>query len=262
MNGQAGLSGASSSGVDLMRGTLLQGEQSAPSLLEVEDLRKSFTLRPVLRGITLSLQVGERVALLGSNGAGKTTLLRVLATLTKPSAGSFRLAGLDGERDAQEVRSLVGLVAHQSYLYEELSVVENLRFFARMYGVSHAQVRIQSLLERVGLERRQRERVSVLSRGQVQRLAWARALLHAPRLLLLDEPETGLDQEGRRLTAALLDEYIAQQGTCLFTTHHLEHALQASERIVLLSAGRIAYQAATNSLDLAALQHIYQEVVR
>ncbi len=189
------------------------------SYLEMQGLKKSFGLKPILRGIDLKLNQGERKALMGANGAGKTTLLRILAGLTAPSAGAVRIAGLDLTRDAQRVRQLVGFVGHQPYLYDELTALENLLFFGRMYAVKDAQQRARALLHRVGLEKRVQDRVNTLSRGQLQRLALARALLHSPRLLLLDEPDTGLDEQGNELLELLLDEHVAQGGAALLATH-------------------------------------------
>lgn len=211
---------------------------SAP-YLEVRGLKKSFGLKPILRGIDLVLDRGERIALLGANGAGKTTLLRVLAGLSGPSAGTVCIDGLDIVRDAQQVRYRVGFVGHQPYLYDELTAIENLLFFGRMYAVKHVQQRANELLCRVGLEKRTQERVGALSRGQVQRLALARALLHSPRLLLLDEPDTGLDEQGNILLAELLHEHIEQNGAVLFSTHQLEHAQKLANNIVTLERGHI-----------------------
>jgi len=230
--------------------------------VEIRDLKKSFVLKPVLRGINLDVRQGECVALLGANGTGKTTLLRIMAGLTKPGTGTVSIAGFDSVRDAQQVRGLIGLVAHQPYLYEELTALENLLFFARMYAVKHAQERAHSLLQRVGLERRMRERVNTFSRGQVQRLAWARALLHSPRVLLLDEPDTGLDQQGHELIDALLNEHTLQGGCTLFTTHQLERALRLADRVVILSAGRIVFERETTKLDPDTLQNIYQRITQ
>lgn len=232
------------------------------SCLEIHGLKKSYGLKPILRGIELLAAPGERVALLGANGAGKTTLLRILACLTKPSAGVVCVLGLNSVQEAQRVRSLVGLVAHQPYLYEELTAEENLLFFARMYNVARGKERAWVLLQRVGLERRAHERVKTLSRGQVQRVALARALLHAPRLLLLDEPETGLDQEGTVLIEQVLREHSEQGGTTLFTTHQLERALVLADRVVMLAHGRVAYQQETATLQLASMRQTYQELVR
>jgi heme ABC exporter ATP-binding subunit CcmA len=209
------------------------------SYLEIKELKKSFGLKPILRGIDLELNQGERKALMGANGAGKTTLLRILAGLTAPSAGAVRIAGLDLTRDAQRVRQLVGFVGHQPYLYDELTALENLLFFGRMYAVTDIQQRARALLHRVGLEKRVGDRVNTLSRGQLQRLALARALLHSPRLLLLDEPDTGLDEQGNELLEALLDEHVAQGGAALLATHQLAHALKLGDSIVTLDNGRI-----------------------
>jgi len=231
-------------------------------IVEIQNLKKSYAFKPILRGIDLTLLQGQRMAVLGSNGAGKTTLLRILACLDKPTSGTVRIAGLDLTHNPQHVRQLTGLVAHQPYLYEELTALENLLFFGRMYNVTKARERAIDLLQRVGLERRIQERVSALSRGQVQRLAWARALLHDPHLLLLDEPETGLDHNGNTLIDALFAEHTHRGGSVLFTTHQLERALLMSEQIVLLSGGRIALQRASADLTLDELRRIYSEVVK
>lgn len=210
--------------------------------LEVKGLKKSFGLKPVLRGVDLLMGRGERMALLGANGTGKTTLLRILAGLTAPSAGIVCIDGLDVVQDAQQVRYLVGFVGHQPYLYDELTALENLLFFGRMYTVKHVQQRANELLCRVGLDKRAQERVGTLSRGQVQRLALARALLHSPRLLLLDEAETGLDEQGNKLLETLLSEHTEQNGTVLFTTHQRERALKLADSIVTLDKGRIVHE--------------------
>ncbi len=229
--------------------------------VEIRGLKKSFGLKPVLRGLDLKVQQGERVALLGANGAGKTTLLRILAALTKPSAGSVSIAGLHIVDDAQQVRLLVGFVAHQPYLYDELTALENLLFFARMYSVRAGRERAMALLHRVGLERKAAERASTLSRGQVQRLSLARALLHSPRLLLLDEPDTGLDEEGNTLLETLLDEHLADGGTTLFTTHRLERAMALSDSILMLNNGRVVYRRPTSEMELNSVRQSYQEVL-
>lgn len=230
--------------------------------LEIRGVKKSFGLKPILRGIDLSLHAGERMALLGANGAGKTTLLRILAGLTRPTDGHISIDGLDLAQQTREIRRKVGFVAHQPYLYDELSALENLIFFARMYALEQPQARATALLQRVGLSKKARDRASALSRGQLQRLALARALLHMPQLLLLDEPDTGLDQDGLALLTELLAEHHAQGGTILFTTHDLEAALGRSDQIVMLNNGRVAYQRATASLEQENIRQVYQEVVR
>jgi heme exporter protein A len=234
---------------------------SAP-YLEIKGLKKSFSLKPILRGVDLVLDQGERLALLGANGAGKTTLLRILSGLTKPGAGTVRIGGWDIEREAQQVRYLVGFVGHQPYLYDDLTALENLLFFGRMYMVKQVQERATELLQRVGLARRSGERAAALSRGQQQRLALARALLHSPKLLLLDEPDAGLDEEGNELLEELLREHTERGGTTLFTTHNFERALKYSDQISMLGSGRIVYQQETGGLEPGGVRQAYQEVLR
>ena len=207
--------------------------------LEVKSLKKSFGLKPVLRGIDLVLVRGECIAILGANGAGKTTLLRTLAGLTAPTAGTVHIDGLDITQHAQQIRRLIGFVGHQPYLYDELTASENLLFFGRMYTVKQDRQRAHELLCKVGLEKHAHERLGSLSRGQVQRLALARALLHSPPLLLLDEPGTGLDDQGNELLETLLCEHIEQAGAILFSTHQRECALKLADSIITLDRGRI-----------------------
>jgi heme ABC exporter ATP-binding subunit CcmA len=230
--------------------------------LEVKGLKKTYNLKPILRGIDIVLDQGKCMALLGANGAGKTTLLRILACLTKPVTGSVSIGGLDIGQDVQQVRLLVGFVGHQPNLYDELTIIENLLFFGRMYSVKKAPDRAATLLQQVGLARRSNERVGTLSRGQLQRLSLARALLHSPRLLLLDEPDTGLDDEGIELLEALLREHAAQGGTTLFSTHNFERAEKFSDQICMLSGGRVVYQQATTGLEAGSVRLAYQEALR
>ena len=234
---------------------------SAP-YLEIKGLKKTYSLKPILRGIDIVLEQGECLALLGANGAGKTTLLRILAGLTKPGAGTLRIGGLDIVREAQSVRKLVGFVGHQPNLYDELTVLENLLFFGRMYSVKQAHERSVTLLQKVGLARRAGERVSTLSHGQLQRLSLGKAILHSPQLLLLDEPDTGLDDEGIELLEELLREHTEHGGTTVFTTHNFERAVKFSDQICMLGGGRVVYQQVTSGLEPGGVRQAYQEVLR
>ena len=233
---------------------------SAP-YLEIKGLKKNYNLKPVLRGIDIELDQARCMALLGPNGAGKTTLLRILACLTKPDSGSVRIGGIDIWQDAQRMRKQIGFAGHQSNLYSELTVMENLLFFGRMYAVKQVRKRALTLLQRVGLERRLNEQVATLSRGQLQRLSLARALLHAPRLLLLDEPDTGLDEEGIALLETLMQEHREQGGTTIFTTHHFERAVTFSDRVCLLRGGRVVYQQDSSSVEAGGIKRALQEAL-
>lgn len=205
-------------------------------MISAQQLSKSFGRTAALRSLDLAVASGEKVALLGANGAGKTTLLRMLATLEKPTAGELQIAGIDALRQAQQVRARIGLVAHQTYLHPELTVWEELRFYGRLYGVPSLEQRIEELLLWSGLDGRSRLHVHALSRGQQQRLAIARAVLHAPQLLLLDEPETGLDLQGLDMLASLLHE---GSRTVVFSSHNRDWAAKLAGRAVVLDAGRI-----------------------
>ena len=254
------VTGATSPIVSLQH-TATPVQLTLPAVVEVRNLKKSYGFKPVLRNINLTLLRGQRLALIGPNGAGKTTLLRILAGLNKPATGTVAVAGFDGIEQPQQLRRSVGFVAHQPYLYEDLSAFENLLFFARMYDVEHPHERAVDLLQRMGLTRKMHDRIGSLSRGQVQRVAWARALVHSPHILLLDEPDTGLDQDGDNLIISLFAEHIANGGSILFTTHQLERALTLSDSIDIIANGRIVYHQDTAVLSVPNLQRTYREVV-
>ena len=173
-------------------------------MIEARELTKRFGGVVALDGVSFELPEGSHTALVGPNGAGKSTLLAVLSTLVAPSSGQASIDGLDVAAAPAELRRCIGVMTHLPMVYEELNSRENLLFFARLYGVPELESRAEELLRAVGLWLRRDEPAEVLSRGYHQRLALARALLHRPRVLLLDEPETGLDEEG----LALLDEQL------------------------------------------------------
>jgi len=189
---------------------------------------------PALADISLRLAEGERALLLGPNGAGKSTLLRVCAGLMRGTAGHVRILG----QAPRGARRLVGVVGHATYLYDELTAAENLRFYGDLYAVPQAAERASALLQRLGLGRLADERVGRLSRGQQQRVALARALLHDPPVLLLDEPDTGLDQAAFRG----LEELTLSGGrTALVATHNIRAGLRLCSRAIVLAEGRIAH---------------------
>lgn len=218
-----------------------------------ERLTKRFDRHVVLRGVDLRLEQGERVALFGPNGAGKTTLLRILATLAQPTAGRVVIDGIPVREQPAEARRRLGVVAHQPYLYPDLTAAENLHFFARMYDVPGAGARVAELLEVVGLSGRASDRVGTFSRGMLQRLALARAILHRPAVLLLDEPDTGLDREGLRVLEALLVGQTEGGGTVLLTTHDLRFGLANAERALVLRGGRLVLDIPAGEIAEAGL---------
>lgn len=210
--------------------------------VSVDGLYRRFDRRPALANVGFDLVWGSRTLLSGPNGAGKSTLLRVLATLLRPSAGNVTVAGLDVTDQANSVRRLIGYVGHQTYLYGELTVDENLRFYARLYGKSRSKGSLSSAVERLKLGPMLNQRVRTLSRGWRQRAALARALLHDPKILLLDEPDTGLDEAA---TATLLDLLQHSDWTMLIATHSLDRFEPLSTDVIRLQGGRIAGDAST-----------------
>lgn len=221
---------------------------SRTSCVSVSQLSKRYDRRSVLRMLDFDLRAGERVVLLGSNGAGKTTLLRILATLSRPTSGTVRVNGLSIAEAGQEVRRHVGVVAHQPYLYVDLTAAENLSFFGRMYDVADEKLRIDEVLELVGLFPRRRDRVRTFSRGMQQRLAIGRAILHRPSLLLLDEPDSGLDREGMRVLERILEYHVVAGGSVLMTTHDLRFARSSGDRVLLLEHGRLTLDVRTSDI--------------
>ena len=228
-------------------------------MIKLQQLTKNYGFNPVLRGIDLHVVAGEFVALVGGNGAGKTTLLRIVATLLMPTSGQVIIGGWPLPQHATRVRQHLGYVSHQSMLYDDLSATENLAFYARLYGIEDEK--ITAVLKRVGLFARQRDPVRTFSRGMVQRLAIARATLHEPDILLLDEPYTGLDQEAAALLDSLLEQERELGRTILMITHNLIHGFQLCDRIAILNRGKIAYQTKSNEVDEAAFLKIYKEHV-
>jgi len=216
--------------------------------IELRGLRRDFGERTALAGVSLELAPRETLLVLGPNGAGKTTLLRVLATLLRPSGGSAQVLGCALPDEAWKLRGKIGYLGHEPLLYRDLSGRENLRFNARLHGLDPgaAEGRIDMLLESVGMERRANERADALSAGMRQRLAVARCVLHEPELLLLDEPDSHLDAEGRGLAR----ELIGRGRTRVLVSHEPERTLPESDRVLVLEGdGRVAHLDPAGALD-------------
>jgi heme exporter protein A len=228
--------------------------------IETKSLTKAFDERPVLRGINLKIATGESVALLGPNGAGKTTLIKILSTIMYPTSGTVFIAGLNSKEHPEEVRRQIGIVGHNTFLYSNLTAFENLDFYRRLYDVPAR--RIDEVAEMVGMKTRLQDRINTLSRGMQQRFSIARALLHDPGIILLDEPETGLDQQAISLLWQLFRSDNGRKRTIILTTHNLERGLELADRFLILSNGKIVYQESRKSLDLPSLKKAYQENVR
>jgi heme ABC exporter ATP-binding subunit CcmA len=226
-------------------------------VVHLQGIRKAFGANAVLEEVDLSLDAGEGLVLLGANGAGKTTLLRIVATLARPTAGRGRVAGFDLLREAESVRRQVGLLAHGTYVYEDLTAVENLRFWATLGGLPADPAALRQALARVELEAVAGERARTFSLGMKRRLALARTLLGDPRVLLLDEPFAGLDQQGKKWLEEVLQGFKAAGGALLLATHSFGRGLGVADRVAILAGGRVVLDRPRATLDLPELHRLY-----
>lgn len=226
--------------------------------IRARGVAKYFGDFPALREIDLDVRSGSVLALLGRNGAGKTTLLRILAGLSAPSAGEVSFPAADaGDRERQ---SRIGVVSHGAWIYDELTAAENLRFFCGLYGVADPGPVVATWLARVGLERFGASRAADFSRGMRQRLTIARAFLHEPKILLLDEPWTALDDRAARLLSALLDQARREGRSAVICSHQLREAFETADEVALLHRGRLAFRGDIDAGLRAHPQSLYDRL--
>ncbi|MCC6606588.1 MAG: heme ABC exporter ATP-binding protein CcmA [Anaerolineae bacterium] len=228
-------------------------------MIQISGLMKQYGFNPVLRGVNLHVPAGAFVTLVGPNGAGKSTLMRIVATLLKPTAGEVKIGGWLMPQFSDRVRRHIGLVSHQTLLYGDLTAAENLLFFAKLYQLDHSRDRVAQALKRVGLAARERDAVRTFSRGMMQRLTIARATLHEPDVLLLDEPYTGLDQDASALLDSLLKGESENGRTILMITHDLVHGLNLCDRVAILSRGKIVQEIANGEVSGSEFLDIYAQ---
>jgi len=233
----------------------------APLALACRGVTKRYGRVTALRSLDLTIATGECVALFGRNGAGKTTLIQIIGSLLAHYEGEVDLFGQRVKRSHAESRRALGLVLHDTCLYLDLSVLDNLRFFARLYGVADPVARAHELLTQFDLEERAHSTARDLSRGMKQRLALARALVHKPRLLLLDEPFTGLDELSSQALSKMLKDFVRDGGTVLMSTHDVERAFEVATRAMILEQGSITFDSSARDLDVATFRHAYWKVL-
>jgi len=223
--------------------------------VSIRDLTRNYGRRRALARVSMDCRPGEIVGLLGPNGAGKSTLLSILSTLTAPTSGDVRYGGRTAAEIGSALRSRIGVLSHDLHLYPELTAQENLMFFGRLYGVPDTAGRVKLGLERAGLADRANDLVQAFSRGMRQRLALERTLLHAPHLLLLDEPFTGLDDASTVGLIARLREERAAGRAVLVATHDLDTAEAVLDRAIVLRDGRLV----ATETDVSGLRRRYQD---
>ena len=219
--------------------------------LELRGVSKAYGASPALRSVDLTAAWGSALALFGPNGAGKSTLLRVAAGLVRPDAGESIAGGF--AQPSRSARAATGHVGHRDMLYPDLTAEENLRFFARLHGVADSRERIAEVLRDAGAERWANRRVRALSNGMRKRTSVARALLHRPALLLLDEPDAGLDAEGKAFVERVIRAVAEGGGAVVFATHDVERGLACADRYAALRGGRVAASGEARGADAAAV---------
>jgi len=229
-------------------------------VVEATHLRKRYGLTSALEEVSLSLEAGCGLTLLGPNGTGKSTLLRILATLLRPTSGALRITGLDALKEPAAVRGAIDMVGHGTWIYEDLTAIENLRFWSVMGGHDAARARLRAALESVELDTVAECRARIFSAGMKRRLALARVLLGRARLLLLDEPFTGLDRAGRKWLGEFLMSFKARGGAFVVATHSFDAGLGVADRIAILAGGRLALDRPTTELGHDDLRRLYDDL--
>jgi len=229
--------------------------------IEAKGLIKKFGPKTALRNVDICLAEGDSLALFGPNGAGKSTLIQVMCSLLQPTAGSVRIAGYDARRDREALHQIIGLIGHQTFLYPELTAYENLKFYGAMFGVARLNDRIPEVLDLVGLSDYRNDVVQNFSRGMQQRLSIGRAIIHDPMIMFLDEPFTGLDQQGSEDFLKVILQFRDQGKTVIMASHHLHLGLELCNRAAILKSGKIVYLKDVAHISENDFKQIYSQKV-
>lgn len=231
------------------------------AVLTCNNVAKRFGRTTALKSVTFTVQPGEFVVVFGHNGAGKSTLLNIIATLIRSYEGTVTLFGDDIGQADENTRRSIGFMSHDSFLYADLSVLENLLFYARLYDVTDPAGAAGAMLQKVNLADKSQSIVRELSRGMRQRLSLGRAFLHSPRLLLLDEPYTGLDETACSNLNGMLSEFTMAGGTVLMTTHDVDRGFRVADRALVLDQGRVVLETNTADVGLEVFRDRYHEIL-
>jgi heme exporter protein A len=231
-------------------------------IININGVSKVFSARLVLNKIDLQIPRGQSVCLCGVNGVGKSTLLRITGGLLQPDNGNVRICGYDIRRDPEKAKPQLGVISHKSMVYPNLTALENLSFFAGLYGVRDSTTRINEILQDVGLFSYRYDRAGTLSRGLLQRLAIARALVHRPGVLLADEPFTGLDSEASKHLISVLSDFSNDGGTILMTTHDVRNSLKCCDRVIVLDKSSLIFDVMISDIDTESFAQDYLSYAR
>lgn len=229
--------------------------------IEAKGVTKAFGKRKVLDNISFEIEQGGFLSIFGPNGAGKTTLIKILSTLVAPTEGSVTIRGMSADQDALKIRGQIGLISHNPLLYPDLNAYENLEFYSRLYLIEKPQERIEELLEEIELSHRRYDLVRTYSKGMLQRLSIARALLHKPAILFLDEPHSGLDPHAVDILDNLISQIRAKH-TFIMVSHNLDKGLNMCTDAMIVDGGKIVYKKPKEGLDVSEFREIYREHVK
>jgi len=235
---------------------------NSENTIAVSSVRKAFASRLVLDNIDISIDKGQSLCLCGSNGAGKSTLLRIITGLLEPDHGSIEICGNDLRKNQEKAKMSLGVILHKSMVYSDLTVLENLLFFADLYGVKDKTSRVKELLKDVGLKQYRYDKVNILSRGLLQRLAIARALVNKPAVLIMDEPFTGLDTESSKHLIDILTDFIDNDGTIVMTTHDIKVGVSFCNRVAVLDKQKIIFDSPVREIDTESFSQDYLSYAR
>lgn len=230
-------------------------------MIQAIGLTKTIGHKDILKGIDLHIPEGQFVTVFGPNGAGKSTLLKTLALISKPTSGEVIINGMNTKGNPEIIRRQIGVISHHTFLYENLTARENLTFYGRMYRVPDLKNRIFEVLSQVGLEFSLNDPIRTFSRGMQQRLAIARAILHDPAILYLDEPYTGLDPHAIQILNNVLHQLNLNKRTVFLITHNFEEGFTLSDRVLFVVKGRIAYDGKKDALTRDELKNLYLQKV-
>lgn len=237
------------------------GLPSSNHILFVKALRKTFGLIQALRGIDLELLKGEFLTIFGPNGAGKTTLIKILSSLAKPTSGVAYVAGFNIEDADPQMRSQIGVISHASYLYDNLSALENLVFYAKMHRLENPEERAAQVIDEMGLKARMHDPVGVFSRGMTQRLSIARAIINSPAILFLDEPYTGLDQHASENLKERLLVLRDAKRSIVMITHDIPRGLEMCDRVAIMADGKKVFMGHIDDVDKNGFESFYYQTI-
>lgn len=231
------------------------------SYINIENLSKSFGFKKVLDSINLQFNKGDFVTIFGPNGAGKTTLVRIISTIIKSDTGTIRISDYDIRKQVNDIRKIIGLLSHENFLYQNLTVSENLKFFGKLYNIGNLDESISFKLNKLGVYSKKNELIRNLSSGMKQRISIVRSIIHDPKIILLDEPFAGLDIEGSALLLELLKDFKNASKTAIVTTHDLKLGLHECSNVVVLNKGKIKMNEQIENINVQNFEETYKNLL-